>query len=165
VLVLFHITTINIKCHKGFYYPHLLNNYSFNFLNFSGLTFCILDVSWNVFASISQAFIFTLLEIFFLKMWTFFNNHSNVRLSLLFFACFIYLEMFLLTLAMHVFIPWLKSYFFSLFHDQFNICLIYVFHPSFCFLNAEILGVWSCWPNIYCYVCARIRTGLAVGRY
>jgi len=26
-LVLLHVTTINIKCHKGFYYPHLLNNY------------------------------------------------------------------------------------------------------------------------------------------
>jgi len=37
-LVLFHITTININCHKGFYYPHLLNNYLFSCLNFSGLT-------------------------------------------------------------------------------------------------------------------------------
>jgi len=35
--VLFHIKTINIKCHKGFYYPPLLNNYLFNYLNFSGL--------------------------------------------------------------------------------------------------------------------------------
>jgi len=37
-LVLFHITTINIKSHKGFYYPHLLNNYLFNYLNFLSLT-------------------------------------------------------------------------------------------------------------------------------
>jgi len=26
-LVLFHVTTISIKIHKGFYYPHLLTNY------------------------------------------------------------------------------------------------------------------------------------------
>ena len=38
-LVLFHITTINIKFHKGFYYPHLLHNYLFNYLNFLGLTY------------------------------------------------------------------------------------------------------------------------------
>jgi len=25
-LVLFHVTSINIKCHKGFNYPHLLIN-------------------------------------------------------------------------------------------------------------------------------------------
>jgi len=37
-LVLFHVTTTNIKCHKGFYYPHLLNNYLFNHLIFPGLT-------------------------------------------------------------------------------------------------------------------------------
>jgi len=32
-LVLFHVTIININCHKGFYYPHVLNNYLFNYLN------------------------------------------------------------------------------------------------------------------------------------
>ena len=37
-LVLFHVISICIKCHKGFYYPHLLNNYLFNYSNFSGLT-------------------------------------------------------------------------------------------------------------------------------
>jgi len=37
-LALFHIIAINIKCLKGLYYPHLLNNYLFNYLNFSGLT-------------------------------------------------------------------------------------------------------------------------------
>ena len=34
-LVLFHVINICIKCHKGSYYPHSLNNY----LIFSGLTF------------------------------------------------------------------------------------------------------------------------------
>jgi len=63
---------------------------------------------------------------------------------------------------MHVFIPWLKSF---CFHDQFNICLIDVFDPSFYFLIGEILGVRSCWSNICCYVWARITTSLAVGRY
>jgi len=37
-LVLFHITKVSINCHKGFHYLHLLNNYLFNYLNFSGLT-------------------------------------------------------------------------------------------------------------------------------
>jgi len=37
-LVLFHVITIHIKCHKDSYYPHLLNNYLFNYLNFSDLT-------------------------------------------------------------------------------------------------------------------------------
>ena len=37
-LVLFHIITLCIKCLKGSYYPHLLNNYLINYLNFSGLT-------------------------------------------------------------------------------------------------------------------------------
>ena len=37
-LVLFHVISICIKCHKGFYYPHLLNNYLFNYSNFSSLT-------------------------------------------------------------------------------------------------------------------------------
>ena len=32
------IHMICIKCHKGSYYPHLLNNYLFNYLKFSGLT-------------------------------------------------------------------------------------------------------------------------------
>jgi len=40
-LVPFHVTIINIKCHKGFYYPHLLNNYLFDYLIFSGFTNCI----------------------------------------------------------------------------------------------------------------------------
>jgi len=31
-LVLFHVTSINIKCHKGSNYPHLLFNYLINFL-------------------------------------------------------------------------------------------------------------------------------------
>ena len=34
-LALFHVIAICIKCLKGSYYSHLLNNY----LNFSGLTF------------------------------------------------------------------------------------------------------------------------------
>ena len=38
-LVLFHVIAIRIKCLKGSYYPHLLNNYLINYLNFSGLTF------------------------------------------------------------------------------------------------------------------------------
>jgi len=29
-LVLFHVTSINIKCQKGSSYPHLLINYLFN---------------------------------------------------------------------------------------------------------------------------------------
>jgi len=37
-LVLFHIINLNIKCHKGSRYPHLLNNHLFNYLNLSGLT-------------------------------------------------------------------------------------------------------------------------------
>jgi len=37
-LVLFHIMKVSIKCHKGFSYPHLLNNYLFNYLNLVGLT-------------------------------------------------------------------------------------------------------------------------------
>ena len=38
-LVLFHIINFSIKCHKGFHYPYLLNNYLFNYLNFSGFTY------------------------------------------------------------------------------------------------------------------------------
>ena len=37
-LVPFHITSINIKCHKGSHYPYLFINYLFNQLNFTGLT-------------------------------------------------------------------------------------------------------------------------------
>jgi len=37
-LVIFHIIAIRIKSLKGSYYPHLLNNYLINYLNFSGLT-------------------------------------------------------------------------------------------------------------------------------
>jgi len=37
-LVFFHIIKVNIKCHKGSHYLYLLNNYLFNYLNFSGLT-------------------------------------------------------------------------------------------------------------------------------
>ena len=37
-LVLFHMITIRIKCLKGSYYLHLLNNYLINYSNFSGLT-------------------------------------------------------------------------------------------------------------------------------
>jgi len=37
-LVLFNVITLHIKCLKGFYYPHLLNNYLINYLNFSGFT-------------------------------------------------------------------------------------------------------------------------------
>jgi len=37
-LVLFHIIAIHIKSLKGSYYPHLLNNYLINYLNFSSLT-------------------------------------------------------------------------------------------------------------------------------
>ena len=37
-LVLFHVIEIRIKSLKGFYYPHLLNNYLINYLNFLGLT-------------------------------------------------------------------------------------------------------------------------------
>jgi len=37
-LVLFHIIHVNIKWHKVSHYPHLLNNYLLNYLNFSGLT-------------------------------------------------------------------------------------------------------------------------------
>jgi len=37
-LVLFHIIALRIKCLKGSYYPHLLNNYLINYLNLSGLT-------------------------------------------------------------------------------------------------------------------------------
>ena len=37
-LVLFHIIKASIKCHTGSHYPHLLNNYLFNYLNLSGLT-------------------------------------------------------------------------------------------------------------------------------
>jgi len=36
--VLFHVIAIHIKCLKSSYYPHLLNNYLINYLNFSGLT-------------------------------------------------------------------------------------------------------------------------------
>jgi len=39
-LVLFHVITVYINCHKGSYHPHLLNNYLFNYLIFSGLTPC-----------------------------------------------------------------------------------------------------------------------------
>ena len=39
-LVCFHIIHVRIKCHKGSHYPHLLINYFFNSLIFSGLT-CI----------------------------------------------------------------------------------------------------------------------------
>ena len=39
-LVLFHVMALCIKCLKGFYYPHLLNNYLINYLIFSGLTPC-----------------------------------------------------------------------------------------------------------------------------
>jgi len=38
-LVLFNVIALRIKCLKGFYYPHLLNSYLINFLNFSSLTF------------------------------------------------------------------------------------------------------------------------------
>jgi len=38
-LVLFHVIAIRIKCIKDSYYPHILNNYLINYLNFSGLTF------------------------------------------------------------------------------------------------------------------------------
>jgi len=37
-LVLFHIIAFRIKCLKGSYYSHLLNNYLINYLFFSGLT-------------------------------------------------------------------------------------------------------------------------------
>ena len=37
-LIFFHIIRICIKCHKGSYYPHLLNNYLFNYLIFPSLT-------------------------------------------------------------------------------------------------------------------------------
>ena len=37
-LVLFYVIVFCIKCLKGFYYPHLLNNYLINYLIFSGLT-------------------------------------------------------------------------------------------------------------------------------
>ena len=37
-LVLFHVIHVSIKCHKGSHYPHLLNNYLLNYLNFLGLT-------------------------------------------------------------------------------------------------------------------------------
>jgi len=37
-LVPFHMIAIRIKCLKGSYYPHLLNNYLINYSNFSGLT-------------------------------------------------------------------------------------------------------------------------------
>jgi len=37
-LVLFHFIIIRIKCLKGSYYPHLLNNYLINYLNLLGLT-------------------------------------------------------------------------------------------------------------------------------
>jgi len=37
-LVLFHVITLCIKGLKGFFYPHLLNNYLVNYLIFSGLT-------------------------------------------------------------------------------------------------------------------------------
>ena len=43
-LVLFHIIKIRMKCHKGSYYLHLLNNYLFNYLIFSGLTVPLGDV-------------------------------------------------------------------------------------------------------------------------
>jgi len=38
-IVLFHIIALYIKCLKGFFYPHLLNNYLINYFNFSGPTF------------------------------------------------------------------------------------------------------------------------------
>ena len=45
-LVLLNIIKANIKCNKGSHYPHLLNNYLFNYLNFSGLTSSsIIDIS------------------------------------------------------------------------------------------------------------------------
>ena len=37
-LILFHVIALRIKCLKGSSYPHLLNNYLINYLNFSGLT-------------------------------------------------------------------------------------------------------------------------------
>jgi len=37
-LVLFHVIHVSIKCHKSSHYPHLLNNYLLNYLNFLGLT-------------------------------------------------------------------------------------------------------------------------------
>jgi len=37
-LVLFHVIAFRIKCLKGSYYPHLLNNYLINYLNSSSLT-------------------------------------------------------------------------------------------------------------------------------
>ena len=44
-LVLFHIIHIRIKCHKGSHYPHLLINYLFIELIFTGLgPFAILGV-------------------------------------------------------------------------------------------------------------------------
>ena len=45
-LVLFHIIIIRIKFLKGSYYPHLLNNYLFNYLNFSGLTEDVVLISY-----------------------------------------------------------------------------------------------------------------------
>ena len=40
-LVFFHIIVIRIKCLKGFYYPHLLNNY---LINFSVLTLIMKNI-------------------------------------------------------------------------------------------------------------------------
>ena len=36
-LVLLHVIVLRIKFLKGSYYPHLINNYLINYLNFSGL--------------------------------------------------------------------------------------------------------------------------------
>jgi len=47
-LVLFHIIKACIKCHKGSQYPHLLHNYLFNYLNFSGLTHKIYDIIHHI---------------------------------------------------------------------------------------------------------------------
>ena len=41
--VRFHVIIIRIKYLKGSYYPHLLNNYLFIYLNFSGLTTSLLS--------------------------------------------------------------------------------------------------------------------------
>jgi len=37
-IVLFHVIALCIKCLKDSYYPHLLNNFLINYLNFLGLT-------------------------------------------------------------------------------------------------------------------------------
>ena len=43
-LVLFLVINSNIKYHKGFYYPQLLNNHLFNYLIFLDLTTSVMEV-------------------------------------------------------------------------------------------------------------------------